>query len=88
MLPRTIQTVMSVVAAGIVAHPLSTVVHVGSIGVSFPIVEMSVFFRRMRSGYPRRAVFGDVLASATNLLPPSTLMAFVLGQRGKAKHET
>ena len=58
------------------------------IGVSFPIVEMSVFFRRMRSGYPRRAVFGDVLASATNLLPPSTLMAFVLGQRGKAKHET
>ena len=41
MLPRMIQMVMRVVAAGIMARPLSIGMHVGSFGMSFLVVEFA-----------------------------------------------
>ena len=80
MLPGMIQMVMSVVAAGIMAYPLSATIHVRSIGVSFFFVEVAIFLGRMRRGYSRGTVLGNVLMAATDLRPATTLMAAVLGQ--------
>ena len=43
MLPGMIQMVVSVAAAGIMAHPFSAVVHMGGVGMSFAVVEVAVF---------------------------------------------
>ena len=80
MLPRTIQMVMSVVAAGVMAHPLFAPIHVRSIGMSFLLAELAVFLGRMWSGYSRRAALRNVLMAATDLWPGATLMAAVLRQ--------
>ena len=81
MLPRMIQMVMRVVAAGIMAHPLSIGMHVGSFGMSFLVVEFAVFLGRMWSGYFRRTALRNVLMAATDLRPGATAcMFFVLCQ--------
>jgi hypothetical protein len=67
VLPRMIEMVMRVATAGVVAYPLSTVVDVGSIGMSFLVVEVATLLGRMRSGCSRRTVRGDVLTPTTNL---------------------
>jgi hypothetical protein len=43
MLPRMVQMVMRIVAAGIVAHPFPTAMYVGSIGMSSFVVEVAMF---------------------------------------------
>jgi len=67
MLPRMVQMVMRVVAAGIVAHPFPTATYVGSIGMSGLVVEVAMFLDRMRSGYPRRAMCRNVHTAATDV---------------------
>jgi hypothetical protein len=93
MFPRTFQTVMSVAAAAIVAHPLSIVMHMGSIGVSAPVVEVAVLLDRMRTPHARRTVCRNVLPAATDLRPATALsttalIAAVLCQRCERKHKT
>ena len=77
MLPRMIQMVMSVAAAGIMAHPLPIGMHVGSFGMSCLVVELAVFLGRMRSVYLRRTVLGNVLMAAADLRP-AACMFFML----------
>ena len=81
MLPGVIHMVVSVIAACVMADPLSTVVHVRSIGMSFLVVEMAVFLCRMRSGYSCRTVLWNVLMSAADLRSATAFMAAVLCQR-------
>ena len=88
MLPGMIQMVMRVAAAGVVAHPFFTVVYVGSIRMSCLVVEAAVFLGRMRSGYARRTVCGNVLTAATDLGSASAFLAFVLSNSPQRKHET
>jgi hypothetical protein len=77
-----IQMVMRVVAAGIVAHPLPTIMYMGSIGMSWAVAEVGVFLDRARSGNSRRAVCGDVLTAATDRRSATAAaMAAVLCQR-------
>ena len=83
MFERTIQMVMSVVAAGIMAHPLSIGMHVGSFGMSAPVVEVAVFLGRTLSCCSRRAMLRNVLMAATDLrsataLSTTALMAALL----------
>jgi hypothetical protein len=80
MLPRMIQMVMRVVAAGIMAHPLSIGMYVRSFGMSCLVVELAVFLGRMRRGYFRRTVLRNVLMAATDLRPGAACMFFVLCQ--------
>jgi len=74
-----IQMVMRIVPAGIMAHPLSIGMYVGSFGMSWLVVELAVFLHRMRCGYFRRTVLGNVLVAATDLWPGAA-MFFVLCQ--------
>ena len=74
MLPRMIQMVMRIVGASVMAHPLSTVMNVGSIGMSRLVIEVGVFVERARSGYSRRAVGRNVLTAATNFGPATAAM--------------
>ena len=64
MLPRMIQMVMRVVAAGIMADPLFAIVHMGSVRMTSFVVEAAVFLGRMRSRSFRRAVMRNVCAAA------------------------
>ena len=73
--------VMSVVAAGIMAHPLSIGMYVRSIGMSAPVVEVAVFLGWTRSVYSRRTVLRNVLMAATDLRPAAALLAAMLCQR-------
>jgi hypothetical protein len=75
-----IQMVMRVVPAGIMAHPLSIGMYVGSFGMSCLVVELAVFLRRVRSGYLRRTVLRNVLMTPTDLWPGAACMFFVLCQ--------
>jgi len=89
MLPRTIQMLMRVVAAGIMAYPFSIGMYVGSVGMSRPVVEVGVSLGRVRSGYSRRAVCRNVLTAATDLRPATAAtMAAVLCQRSEREQET
>jgi hypothetical protein len=81
MLPGVIETVMSVVAAGIMAHPLFAPINVGSVGMSFLFAEVAVFLSRTRGGDSRRTVLRDVLMAATDLrLGATACMAAMLCQ--------
>jgi hypothetical protein len=79
MFPRMIEVVMRIVTAGVMAYPLSTVVYVRSIRMSFAVVEVTVLLGRTRVLYSGGTVPGDVLTSATNL---RTAAAFVALCRG------
>ena len=73
--------IMRVVGAGVMAHPLSIGMYVGSFGMSCLVVEFAVFLGRMRSGYFCWTVLRDVLMAATDLGPGgATWMSFVLCQ--------
>src|SRR5208282_3095914 len=74
MFPRMVQMIVSVVAAGVMAHPLSIAMHVGSCGMSFLVVELAVFLGRMWSSYFRRAVLGNVLMATTNFRPSTAAL--------------
>jgi hypothetical protein len=79
MLPGMIHAIMCVVAAGIMAHPLSIAMYVGSFRMSCLVVEFAVLLGRMRSGYLRRTVLRDVLTAATDLrLSTAALLAAML----------
>jgi hypothetical protein len=67
MLPGMIQMVMRVVGASVMAHPFPTAMYVGSIGMSWLVVEVGVLVERARSVYSRRAVCRNVLTAATDL---------------------
>jgi hypothetical protein len=77
MLPRMIQMVMRVVAAGIMADPLFTIVHMGSIRMSRFVVEAAVFLGWMRRRSFRRAVLRNVCAAA-DLRPGAAAGVFML----------
>ena len=81
MLPRMVQMVMRIVAAGIMAHPFPTAMYVGSIGMSSFVVEVAMFLDRVRSGYSRRAVCRNVHTAATDVGPAAATMAAMLCQR-------
>jgi len=77
-----IQAIMSVVSTGVMAHPLSAPIHVGSVGMSFLFAEVAMFLGRMRGRYPRRTVLRYVLMAAADLRPATAaLMATVLCHR-------
>jgi len=89
MLPRMIQTVMRVVAAGIMAHPSPSGIYVGSIGMSCFFTEVTILLGRVRTLYARRTVCRNVLTAATDLGPGDTACMFsVLCQGGETKNET
>jgi hypothetical protein len=75
MLPRMIKVVMSVIAAGIMAHPFSAAVHVRSIGMPFPVAEVAILFGWTRILCARRTVSRNVSTTTTDLRPATT--AFV-----------
>ena len=81
MFPRMIQMVMRVAASGIMAHPLSIGMYVGSFGMSFFVAEMSVLLGRTWTLHPRRTVGRNVLMAATDLRPAAALMTTALSHR-------
>jgi hypothetical protein len=63
MLPGVVEVIVGVVASSVVADPGFAAVDVGGIGMASVIVEVAVFFRRVRSFYVRGAAFGNVFVA-------------------------
>lgn len=80
MFPGMIQMVMGIVAAGIMANPLSIGMDVGSIRMSFLVAEFAVFIDGVSGGYSGRTVLRNVLMAATDFRSGATCMFFVLCQ--------
>jgi hypothetical protein len=78
VLPRMIKMVVGVVTTGIVAYPFSAAIYVGSIGMSFSVAEVAVFFDGMRSTHFGGAVLGYVCMTATDLGPACACVGLVL----------
>lgn len=73
VLPWVIEMIVRVAGTSIMAHPFFTVVHMRSVRMPRLVVEVSIFLGRMRSGYLRGPVFGNVLTASANLWPGAVL---------------